>query len=296
MDYLKKIFFISTIFFFVSTSSALASGKITFVYGNRKKANEACLRGWGFTILIEFDGKRVLFNTGGNAKVLDNNLKVLKVDPKTLDAIVISHEHWEYYTALGVILKANPLIPVYLTKNTYSYNFSDFKNNNFKIVNNDVVSITPKFLLMKIRSGRFQGGPFGIDEIHIILKTSEGLVIAEGCGHPQVLNVVKKSKAYTGEERVAMLMGGTWLHHRGTLYDIADSGERFRAMQMFNWSDDDYTKLAIDLKNEGVKWIIPTHCTGEPAETIFKNTFKEHYINELLGMSVKVPPTNSPVN
>jgi len=272
------------------------SGKITFVYGNREKANKACLKGWGFTILIEYDGKKVLFNTGGSETLLANNLKALNIDPKKLDALVLSHEHWEYYKAIGVILRANPSIPVYLTQNLDTIIAPDFpaSSKNFRVVSN-VTAITPDFLLMKIRSGRFQGGPFGIDEIHIILKTSEGLVIAEGCGHPQVLNVVKQSKAYTKESRVAMLMGGTWLHRRGSHYVIPDSGEDFYAIQMFTWSDMDYANLTKNLQNEGVKWVIPTHCTGEPAETIFKATFGKHYINELLGMSVKIPPTNNPL-
>ena len=272
------------------------AGKITFVYGNREKANKSCLRGWGFTVLIQYDGKKVLFNTGGNERVLANNLKVLNIDPKKLDALVLSHEHWEYYQAIGVILRANPGIPVYLTNALDTMISPDYPKSkkNFRVVSG-VTAITSNFLLMKIKSGRFQGGPFGIDEIHIILKTPEGLVIVEGCGHPQVLNVVQKSKAYTKENRVAMLMGGTWLHRRGSHYNIPDSGEDFYAIQMFNWSDMDYANLAKNLQNEGVKWIIPTHCTGEPAETIFKAAFGKYYINELLGMSVRIPPTDKPI-
>jgi len=294
----KKIWVLFFVCFSLTYGLAYGAdkGKITFVYGNREKANKACLRGWGFTILIKYDGKNILFNTGGNEKVLANNLKALNIDPKDLDALVLSHEHWEYYRALGVILRANPTLPVYMTESLEGMLSSEFpkSKSHFKVVS-DVTAITPNFLLMKIRSGRFQGGPFGIDEIHIILKTSEGLVIAEGCGHPQVLDVVKKSKEYTGEKRVAMLMGGTWLHRRGTSYNIPDSGERINAIQMFTWSDMDYANLTTNLKKEGVKWVIPTHCTGEPAESIFKATFGKYYINELLGMSVRIPPTNNPI-
>ena len=46
---------------------------------------------WGFAALIEYAGKRILFDTGNNAKTFEHNVNELGVDLKRLDAVVISH-------------------------------------------------------------------------------------------------------------------------------------------------------------------------------------------------------------
>ena len=91
-------------------------GSATFIYGDRQVSEAGLKRAWGFTPLIKYDGKTILFNTGGKEDILKHNFQVLGVNPKELDAVVISHQHWEMYEAIDFIIKEQPKIPIYTTQ------------------------------------------------------------------------------------------------------------------------------------------------------------------------------------
>jgi len=265
-------------------------GTATFVYGNREPILDGLKKAWGFSALIRYDGKNILFNAAGIESILENNFKVLNISPEKIDAIVISHHHWEMINGLGFILKKNPLVPIYTTKESIEIMS---KTNpewtpNFRLVK-DHEQFTPNIIFQNMKSGRGLGGPRGINEVHIIIKTDKGLVIFTGCGHPQLLLIVHKSEQATDINKVNLIAGGTRLLRPGNHISIKDSGENFSIKQPIYYSDEDYATLMDDLKNEGVENVMPTHCTLEPAESIFKKSFGGKYINESLGMTLEFP-------
>ncbi len=281
------IFFVGGIFL---PAEGAEKGSATFVYGDREVTTPGLKRGWGFAALIKYDGKTILFNTAGNEDVLRNNFKVLGFKPQDLDAVVISHQHWEMYEALGFLMKNNPQVPVYTTGAVIQILREENPAwaPNLHNVSMDE-QFTPNIYFQNLKSGRRRGGPFGIFEVHIILKTDRGLVIFQGCGHPQILNIAQKSKALTGVEKIHLIAGGTRLLRPGTRIDIQDSRESFSIPQMNDYSDEYYLQLMADLKNAGVEYVMPTHCTLEPAEGIFKQAFGDKYIHQTLGMTLHFP-------
>jgi 7,8-dihydropterin-6-yl-methyl-4-(beta-D-ribofuranosyl)aminobenzene 5'-phosphate synthase len=68
---------------------------------------------WGFSALIEHDGKSILFDTGNNAEIFEHNLKVLNTDLTRLDFVVISHRHADHTTGLKYLLSLNPNVSIY---------------------------------------------------------------------------------------------------------------------------------------------------------------------------------------
>jgi 7,8-dihydropterin-6-yl-methyl-4-(beta-D-ribofuranosyl)aminobenzene 5'-phosphate synthase len=71
----------------------------------------------GLAYLIEADGRRVLFDTGQSGTVLLHNLELLNIDPASIDALAISHAHYDHTGGLpallgqlrpGISLFANP--------------------------------------------------------------------------------------------------------------------------------------------------------------------------------------------
>jgi 7,8-dihydropterin-6-yl-methyl-4-(beta-D-ribofuranosyl)aminobenzene 5'-phosphate synthase len=67
---------------------------------------------WGFSALVEVDGKRVLFDTGGRPETVLNNARELGVDLSSVEDVVLSHNHWDHVTGLVTLRrelsKVNP--------------------------------------------------------------------------------------------------------------------------------------------------------------------------------------------
>src|SRR5947199_10409702 len=57
-------------------------------------------RDWGLAALVEYNGKRILFDTGNNADVFANNIRPVGVDLRTLDFVGIAQRHGEHTAVL----------------------------------------------------------------------------------------------------------------------------------------------------------------------------------------------------
>jgi 7,8-dihydropterin-6-yl-methyl-4-(beta-D-ribofuranosyl)aminobenzene 5'-phosphate synthase len=68
---------------------------------------------WGFAALVEAYGKRVLFDTGGDAAIFRQNVAALGVDLTQFDALVLSHEHWDHTNGIPVLGRREELAVFY---------------------------------------------------------------------------------------------------------------------------------------------------------------------------------------
>ncbi|MBO2531316.1 Phosphoribosyl 1,2-cyclic phosphodiesterase [Planifilum fulgidum] len=73
----------------------------------------------GNALYIETDQVRLLVDAGLSGKQLEQHLRSIGVDPKTLTAILISHEHIDHVKGLGVFARRYN-IPVYMNEATWS--------------------------------------------------------------------------------------------------------------------------------------------------------------------------------
>src|SRR5262249_13633221 len=95
-----------------SCVSARASDRATILYDAFGNA-ENLKKDWGFSVLIEYSGKKILFDTGNNAKTFAANVKAMHVDLKELDFVVISHRHGDHTSGLNYLLQVNPRVKIY---------------------------------------------------------------------------------------------------------------------------------------------------------------------------------------
>lgn len=70
-------------------------------------------KGWGFSSLIEYNGKRILFDAGSNADLFKQNVISLGVDLKTIDVVVVSHAHYDHLNGIDYLLSINPKVKIY---------------------------------------------------------------------------------------------------------------------------------------------------------------------------------------
>jgi 7,8-dihydropterin-6-yl-methyl-4-(beta-D-ribofuranosyl)aminobenzene 5'-phosphate synthase len=86
---------------------------VTILYDAFGESKELT-KDWGYSALVEHNGKRILFDTGNDAAIFEHNVKALGVDLTKLDFVVISHRHADHTTGLRYVLKVNPNATVYV--------------------------------------------------------------------------------------------------------------------------------------------------------------------------------------
>jgi 7,8-dihydropterin-6-yl-methyl-4-(beta-D-ribofuranosyl)aminobenzene 5'-phosphate synthase len=100
---------------FAGLGAAETPNRVTILYDSFGK-NPALTMAWGFAALIEYGGKRILFDAGGDPDILARNAAVENIDLSKLDFVVMSHRHGDHMGGLAYVLKVNPRVKIYAPK------------------------------------------------------------------------------------------------------------------------------------------------------------------------------------
>ena len=167
---------------------------MTIVYDNTVyKKNTGLKSDWGFSCLVETGEENILFDTGANGEILLNNMKNLGINPKEIDKIVISHEHWDHKGGLDLLL---PL----LTGNVKVYRLE--QQNLDRRVEFVFVSTTREITERVYTTGRLRGV---VDEQSLVLRGETGWYVLVGCSHPGVEQILDAAEQY---DMIKGLIGG----------------------------------------------------------------------------------------
>jgi len=149
--------------------------KITIVYDNTTlKPN--LVADWGWSCFIETEGRNILFDTGGNGKILLENLINLDIYPEIIDDIVISHPDFDHIGGLSTFLNLNQKAVVHIP---VSFRGIRYKNE---------VKYYDK--PTQIYKNIFLTGELDKREQSLAIKTERGLVLIIGCGHPRIGKII----------------------------------------------------------------------------------------------------------
>ena len=105
----------------ISASEASAqsnTAQITVLYDAFGKTS-TMTKDWGFAALIEYGGKRILFDTGNNAEIFAHNVEAKGVDLRQLDFAILSHHHGDHTSGLNHLLKVNSAVKVYAPQENF---------------------------------------------------------------------------------------------------------------------------------------------------------------------------------
>jgi 7,8-dihydropterin-6-yl-methyl-4-(beta-D-ribofuranosyl)aminobenzene 5'-phosphate synthase len=150
---------------------------VTALYDNRALV-AATRADWGFSCVIRGFEQTVLFDTGADGEILMHNMEVLGVDPREIDAVVLSHGHSDHTGGLDALLAANPTVTVHRGSSAV------------------------------VCPGIVMTAPMGsVGESGVVLETGAGPVLITGCAHPGVVEMTKAASALAGRSAVAV-MGG----------------------------------------------------------------------------------------
>ncbi len=238
--------------------------------------------GVSLLITIIDQGKRetILFDTGVTPEGALHNLAVLGIDLSSIQAIVLSHGHTDHTHGLDGFLdklgtRRMPILlhPDAFLKRRIIYNDNstlDLPPPSLHNLEREGIELLvergPSFLIngkllvtgqierttdfeqgLKNQQaeidGTWQPDPWVYDDQAIVMHVrNKGLVVATGCGHAGVINILQQVRAQTGVEQIYALLGG--FHLTGALFEPIIP-QTVEALQQIN--------PAI---------VVPAHCTG----------------------------------
>jgi len=235
------------------------SAEITVVFDNNT-VDKKFESGYGFACVVEKNGRKMLFDTGCCGKTLLSNLKAAGIKPKEIDAVVLSHSHWDHTGGLFDFLKVNNNVIVYVLP-SFSKKFKQEIKNNGAMIKECAG-------YKEILEGMFTTGELGnkIKEQSLIIDTNDGAILITGCAHPGIVNIIKKAKAFSKKD-ISVILGGFHLMDKS----VAETG-----------------KMIASLKALGIKEIIPMHCTGKKQSDMIRKIFCAPYNKLGAGLKVKI--------
>ncbi|MBF6058867.1 MBL fold metallo-hydrolase [Thiomicrorhabdus heinhorstiae] len=263
--------------------------RITCLVENSVKLSTRLWGEHGMSILIETGDETVLFDTGQSGDVLLHNLQELQIDPYSIDKIILSHGHYDHTGGLEKLLDLIGPRPIYGHPDLFNPRYSERPDGSPKPVSIpfdkqelDVVwhlsaeqqqVVTHVYTTGEIprlepledegderlkvhRDLADETSPMIKDplkdDMSVIVKTANGLVILLGCCHAGVLNTLAQIRKQFPDEPIHAVMGGTHL---------AKAGENRLIM----------TENAL----QGVPRIGLSHCTGPNIIARFLCNFPE---------------------
>ena len=236
--------------------------KIKILFNN-KTISKQFIGGWGFSCLV--DG-RFLFDTGESAEYLSKNMQTMGIDTSLIEAMVLSHDHWDHTGGLVAILGKKSGVKAYGCPG-----FSQELKHKIKLLNGNLVEtdklyeINQNIFITGAIPGVYKGTP--IDEQALIVRTVNGITIITGCAHPGILNIVEIVKDWFTDDRIYAVLGGFHLH--ATSYDeIVQIARRFKELKVAKAG--------------------PAHCSGDPAIDIFQELYGNNFLNVLGGITLEV--------
>jgi 7,8-dihydropterin-6-yl-methyl-4-(beta-D-ribofuranosyl)aminobenzene 5'-phosphate synthase len=291
---LTFLLFPSAIFLlFPSAGRAQSNNRVTILFDAFGKASKLT-PDWGFSALVEYAGKRILFDTGNDAAIFERNVRSLGVDLMRLDFVVISHRHGDHTSGLHYLLRVNPRVKIYTPGDEHFGGTTpgSFLKRGDPSLSPDMryfggkppenvphgtawrgANITMVTSLMEVAPGinlvptvSETRGTLELPELSLSIQTPMGQVLLAGCSHPGIEKIIESATAL--DKRVALVFGG---------------------FHLVTTPDAEIQRIATALRDRWkVDRIAPGHCTGEPGFAAIQKAFGEKYVYAGLGSVIQL--------
>ncbi len=262
--------------------------------------------GLAYHIETTVDGKNhfFLFDFASDPQGVKNNIELLKLDLKKIEAMALSHDHFDHQAALVELLKAKrdeiPRgVPFYVGEQFFIGTFARFPDGQirsiFALKREDIEGLgivkiievkkpTPivqgAYLTGKVeqvtdyekippmfvkKSGdQYIQEDFIGEQAIVFNAKGKGLVVLSACAHRGIVNTVKQAQRMSGIEKVHAVIGGFHL-----------TGAKPELIQ----------RTIADIKAVRPDYIVPIHCTGYEAIAAFRREMPDQFILNTAGTS-----------
>ena len=232
--------------------------RITIVYENHPHPTRLDLEtGYGFAAVVELPNTKILFDTGWDGGLLLRNCKKLGVSLKDIDAIFISHGHWDHMGGLVWVLQESSPRYIYIP--------SDFSKAQPKeyaryVPDLEIIRVGDRRNLHELKSGLSSTGtwkttgPIGEHALIIPQSDLQSNFLLVGCLHPGLKAFVTSAESAL-EGKIQTFIGG-----------------------MHGFEDVDY------LKSTWIQKIYAGHCTQHAS--LLQNVSNLQYFPLYVGLEI----------
>ena len=277
-----------------AAASAQEPRRMTIVY-DAFGPPSALKKDWGFAAFVEYGGRRILFDTGNDAKIFEHNVDQLGIDLKRLDAVIISHRHGDHTSGLTHLLEVNADVKIHVPqeaayfRSTVPAGFLEpqpglpvdlryfegrpperlwsgtpWEMGEFAIVTR-TTEIFPGFFVLTTRSEK--PGTVEMNEVSLAIRTPRGLAVVVGCSHPGVERILEEAAKI--DSRLFTVAGGFHL--------VLTSREEIQRV----------TNVLRDSLE--IERVAPGHCTSELGFAVLSERFEDRFDRAGLGAVIPLP-------
>lgn len=247
----------------------------TLVENHRDQKRPSLKAEHGVSFHIEHKGHIFMSDVGQSGKFAQN-AKTLGIDLAAVEALAISHHHYDHGGGLPHFFKENTDARVHLRKVPFDVDYLSVKDDSKRLIGLDKgllkeyhhridmikenVEVLPGIHLLmdipevypqpesnndlKMQQGDVIEPDTFEHEMVTVIEGEAGLVILTGCGHNGVLNMVAAAKKAFPRESIQAVIGGFHLHkeEESTIREVGEA------------------LLKMDIPA-----VVTGHCTGEEA-------------------------------
>lgn len=255
----------------------------------------------GLSLLIELPGKKILMDTGQTGNVV-RNLSLLKVHPAEIDAVVLSHGHFDHTGGLAELLRhrGGKSVPVYAHPSVFQERYSRKGDTRrfaglpfpqayltglgaeWRLYETPVEIIPGLWFSGSIpRQTDFESGDSHLvlvdeqdhccqdpitDDAVLFFRDGEKLMVISGCAHSGFVNIVKFGFELTGTAKLQGWIGGT---HLGPA------------------SEEQKNKSLAFIQSLDIDFLAANHCTGFEVMCLLRQMLGEKFIPAFVGTVIE---------
>jgi 7,8-dihydropterin-6-yl-methyl-4-(beta-D-ribofuranosyl)aminobenzene 5'-phosphate synthase len=252
--------------------------KITVLVTNLGGDPRAGAGEWGYSALVEVDGRKILYDTGASPDMALRNAAALHIDLSDVEDVVLSHNHWDHVGGLMTLrqefAKGNPraMSRAHVGAGIFEprLNAAGEDENGLRLIKAQYLASGGAFVIherpAELLPGVWFSGPVprpspernwnpGLslltaagkiddnvpEDSALLIDTDQGVVILTGCGHAGIVNIAEYARSRLGNKPIVAVVGG---------------------LHLFAASDQTLAWTGAKLREYRTENILAGHCTG----------------------------------
>lgn len=308
--------------------SSIEDGTIINLYDAFGKDKKGLIKDFGFSALIKYNGKLILFDAGTNANVFKKNVETLGINLAEVDFAIGSHAHGDHINGFDYLLKVNPNVKIYLPNDLFIGAKINFDIEGKEVQVKDSLPIEMRYFggqkqdlnILLNQSGRFWNA--NCEFIQENTKIAEGInliytrspFLGYGSKYPSLEEInsfgeveenggnnelkfaglPELSLSLSTDDGEILIVGCSHSSVQNIVKETKYITESeisllYGGYHMLPYDRAELENVASQLKGDlGVKRLAPAHCTGHLAFKLLSDKYDKDYLFAGLGERTKM--------